>query len=454
MPHTERSTLARRRPARAQPAPTAPRARRPFVRPFAAPHQRPAAAAGATRAGDAAAPLGLGLPLRRQQQRAAPPRAAVVASAATLAELPLVSIINTSGLVQPEVPASAEACVLAIFDDNQKLQYVGFSKDLRNTLRTLLSRRPDKAYYFKAEHLQAVDQAAMMAIRDAWFAEVRGLGRSHRARAASSQQPAASRSRSRRARAGRWALPGVVRICECGAAWGQPPAAPRPTPAAARQPAGPPALPRPAAQVGGPPLGNKLALERSAWQQPIEAFAISERGKQAAAEEAVKTQQLALKERGCREDFLPNPELLLLGKVSCRCCWARCARSALLGQRRVPGAQLPAPARRPGILVSPPRRPWPCPWPRPWPRPRLTTHPTQTLAPRLTSWHPRRSRPRSWRRSSAGCRRPPGARRSARWSSTVSARPRSRCAAPGRPATLGRCSSPGAGRRAAPLPPR
>jgi len=39
--------------------------------------------------------------------------------------------------------------VFAVYDQHQKLQYIGFSKDLRASLKTVLGRRPDKAFYFK-----------------------------------------------------------------------------------------------------------------------------------------------------------------------------------------------------------------------------------------------------------------------------------------------------------------
>ncbi len=45
--------------------------------------------------------------------------------------------------------APAKAYVLAVYDEQKRLQYVGFSQDLRNSLRTLLGRRPDKAHYYK-----------------------------------------------------------------------------------------------------------------------------------------------------------------------------------------------------------------------------------------------------------------------------------------------------------------
>ena len=51
--------------------------------------------------------------------------------------------------MHPAVPADTQATVFAVYDANQKLQYVGFSRDLRNSLRTLLGRRPDKAFFYK-----------------------------------------------------------------------------------------------------------------------------------------------------------------------------------------------------------------------------------------------------------------------------------------------------------------
>lgn len=39
--------------------------------------------------------------------------------------------------------------MFALYDEARTLQYVGFSKGLRDTLRTLFSRRPEKTHYFK-----------------------------------------------------------------------------------------------------------------------------------------------------------------------------------------------------------------------------------------------------------------------------------------------------------------
>jgi hypothetical protein len=53
------------------------------------------------------------------------------------------------GFVSPEVEPGAAAAVFAVYDNHQKLQYIGFSKDLQSSLRTVLGRRPDKAFFFK-----------------------------------------------------------------------------------------------------------------------------------------------------------------------------------------------------------------------------------------------------------------------------------------------------------------
>lgn len=53
------------------------------------------------------------------------------------------------GYINPDVPDGTEASVFAIFDENKKLQFVGFSKDLRNSLRTVFSRRPEKTFFYK-----------------------------------------------------------------------------------------------------------------------------------------------------------------------------------------------------------------------------------------------------------------------------------------------------------------
>ncbi|KAK9829795.1 hypothetical protein WJX72_007953 [[Myrmecia] bisecta] len=167
--------------------------------------------------------------------------AASVSDASTsqkLVDQDLTPILNAQGLIQPVIPEGTQASVFAIYDDKKKLQYVGFSKDLYNSLRTVFSRRPDKAFFYKVCHLNRLDQQEMIDLRTAWFEE-----------------------------------------------------------------------------CGGPPPGNKLAMERNLWQQPVEAGAISARGRQQAAEAEVVTLMVVITSRGCNEVFVPNPELLAKGQV-------------------------------------------------------------------------------------------------------------------------------------------
>lgn len=53
------------------------------------------------------------------------------------------------GRVAPEIQPGTAAAVFAVYDNHQKLQYIGFSKDLTASLKTVLGRRPDKAFFFK-----------------------------------------------------------------------------------------------------------------------------------------------------------------------------------------------------------------------------------------------------------------------------------------------------------------
>ena len=54
------------------------------------------------------------------------------------------------GAILPDVPEGTEASIFAVYNDKKQLQYVGLSKDLRNSLRTVFSRRPDKTHFCKS----------------------------------------------------------------------------------------------------------------------------------------------------------------------------------------------------------------------------------------------------------------------------------------------------------------
>jgi hypothetical protein len=75
--------------------------------------------------------------------------AAPSSSPPSLDSLDFQPVLSVQGYVNPEVPAGTEATVFALYDEARCLQYVGFSRGLRDSLRTLFSRRPDKAHSFK-----------------------------------------------------------------------------------------------------------------------------------------------------------------------------------------------------------------------------------------------------------------------------------------------------------------
>jgi hypothetical protein len=60
---------------------------------------------------------------------------------------------------------------------------------------------------------------------------------------------------------------------------------------------------------------STVAMERAAWSEPVAAGAISERGRQQAAEGAAEELLRLIRQRGCKEAFLPNAALLHEGKV-------------------------------------------------------------------------------------------------------------------------------------------
>eukprot|EP00243_Klebsormidium_subtile_P004783 TRINITY_DN18939_c0_g1_i1.p1 TRINITY_DN18939_c0_g1~~TRINITY_DN18939_c0_g1_i1.p1 ORF type:complete len:432 (+),score=103.11 TRINITY_DN18939_c0_g1_i1:146-1441(+) len=90
----------------------------------------------------------------------------------SLNELPLTSFIDQSGYINPPVEKNTEASVFAVLDEAKKVQYIGFSKDVRNSLRTLLGRRPDKCHYYKLHNLSVLDQQRMIEIRNSWSSEL------------------------------------------------------------------------------------------------------------------------------------------------------------------------------------------------------------------------------------------------------------------------------------------
>lgn len=114
------------------------------------------------------------VPLRAVAASEAPTEVPVT-SVTTLESLKEFNVINENGFVLPELPDSTAASVFVLYDAQHQAQYLGFSKDLRNSLRTLLCRRPELCYHYKCLHLQEADNAQLLEVRTAWASELGDL---------------------------------------------------------------------------------------------------------------------------------------------------------------------------------------------------------------------------------------------------------------------------------------
>eukprot|EP01024_Parvocaulis_polyphysoides_P067220 TRINITY_DN7986_c0_g3_i2.p1 TRINITY_DN7986_c0_g3~~TRINITY_DN7986_c0_g3_i2.p1 ORF type:complete len:405 (-),score=70.97 TRINITY_DN7986_c0_g3_i2:1112-2263(-) len=98
----------------------------------------------------------------------------IIYASQKLSDLPLASILNQTGYIMPEIQEDTQAAIFAIFDKDKKLQFVGFSKDVGESLRKVFTRRPDKAYFYKLFEFKELNQEEMGKVRDGWFEEVGG----------------------------------------------------------------------------------------------------------------------------------------------------------------------------------------------------------------------------------------------------------------------------------------
>lgn len=127
----------------------------------------------------------------------------VSAAAKSLNQLPFWSFINKHGRIQPIMDPNTLASVVAVFDRNRRIQYIGFSKDLRNSLRTLMGRRTELCYFYKVHNLNAFDQEVMLSIRDQWISEIGSIppGNANPSDRVLWEQPATADAISERGRA-------------------------------------------------------------------------------------------------------------------------------------------------------------------------------------------------------------------------------------------------------------
>ncbi len=87
----------------------------------------------------------------------------------TLADLEFLPYIDQSGQL-PEA-LQGKVGVYAIFDQNQTLQFIGFSRDVYLSLKQHLVRKPTQCYWIKTKTIDRPSRAILEDIRNAWIEE-------------------------------------------------------------------------------------------------------------------------------------------------------------------------------------------------------------------------------------------------------------------------------------------
>jgi len=77
---------------------------------------------------------------------------------------------GAGGVTECVIPAGTRASVYAIFDETKALAHVGKSRDAAHSLRTILARQPDAAYFFKVFHVAKASKTYLDVVADAWIA--------------------------------------------------------------------------------------------------------------------------------------------------------------------------------------------------------------------------------------------------------------------------------------------
>ncbi|MBF1999713.1 MAG: GIY-YIG nuclease family protein [Synechococcales cyanobacterium M58_A2018_015] len=87
----------------------------------------------------------------------------------TLASLDYVPFLDPQGQLSPQF--DGQVGVYAIFDANQVLQYVGYSRDVSLSLKQHLVRHPQSCYWLKVQTIERPSRTILEGIQAAWIAE-------------------------------------------------------------------------------------------------------------------------------------------------------------------------------------------------------------------------------------------------------------------------------------------
>ena len=89
--------------------------------------------------------------------------------------LVLRKVVCPDGFVdRPRAPAPAYAAGLVVFDRARRARLVAFSRDPRASLRRLLARRPNEAWYYARQDFPLDDVTGMTLLQARWLREIGG----------------------------------------------------------------------------------------------------------------------------------------------------------------------------------------------------------------------------------------------------------------------------------------
>lgn len=87
----------------------------------------------------------------------------------TLASLDYIPYLDDSGQIDESL--QGKVGVYAIFDRDEVLQYIGYSRDVYLSLKQHLVRCPHQCYWIKAQTIDRPSRTILNNIREAWIAE-------------------------------------------------------------------------------------------------------------------------------------------------------------------------------------------------------------------------------------------------------------------------------------------
>jgi hypothetical protein len=87
-----------------------------------------------------------------------------------LEQLEYISYLDTTGNICPDL--QGKIGVYAIFDQEQILQFIGYSRDIYLSLKQHLTRQPQACYWVKMQAIERPNRTILESIRQAWLREI------------------------------------------------------------------------------------------------------------------------------------------------------------------------------------------------------------------------------------------------------------------------------------------